>query len=217
MRSAIACGPAFVNLFGGNDRHTFADGPIEDVAVQWRANADLDHTMRVDEALFDCVIERRAVPPDKAEALRPSVDMPVEMHEPQRALAGCQRTQQRQRHRMIAAQRDQMLEAGPPAPRSWRECLGCRRERCGNRRYQRGPAAPSRPKMPGGRRRRAYGSPGGSPPGRTALRAGSRCLDRTGSRRRRWQRRHCVRSTPRKLGRIAKVGTEVMASYLGRP
>jgi hypothetical protein len=26
-----------------------------------------------------------------------------------------------------------------------------------------------------------------------------------------------VRSTPRKLGRVAKVGTEVMTSYLGRP
>ncbi len=65
---------------------------------------------RVDEALLDRVIERRAVPETLAEAFRPGVDMRVEMHQRQRPAARAQRTQQPERDRVVAAERDQMVE-----------------------------------------------------------------------------------------------------------
>ena len=76
-----------MSLLRSDDRHTLADGPLEDVAVQRRANADLDHMMRVDQAFFDRVIERRAVTPGETKAFGPGVDMPVEMEQPQWAIA----------------------------------------------------------------------------------------------------------------------------------
>jgi hypothetical protein len=99
-----------VNILGSNDRHALVHGPIEDVAMQRRANADLDHMVRVDKAFLDRVVERRTVPPDETEALGPGVDMSVEMHEPQRALAPRQGAQQRKRDRVIAAKCHQVRE-----------------------------------------------------------------------------------------------------------
>src|SRR5271165_1594869 len=45
---------------------------------------------------------------DQAETLRPGVDVTVEVHQPDRALATGERAQQRQRDRMIAAERDEV-------------------------------------------------------------------------------------------------------------
>src|SRR5205807_4282509 len=65
---------------------------------------------RIDEALLDRVIERRAVPETLAEALWPSVDMRVEMNERQGPLSRAQRAQQPERDGVVAAERDQMIE-----------------------------------------------------------------------------------------------------------
>src|SRR5205807_1126853 len=61
------------------------------------------------EPLFDRVVEWRAVTPDETEALRPGVDMSIEVKQPQRASAARQRPQQRQRDRVVAAECHQML------------------------------------------------------------------------------------------------------------
>src|SRR5213078_1676831 len=91
-----------------------SDGPILHRFVHWRADADLDGPLRIDQPLLDRVIEWRAMAEALPEAVRPGIDMRVEMHQRQRLLAGAgarrERAQQRQRDGVIAAQRDQMTE-----------------------------------------------------------------------------------------------------------
>src|SRR5215472_1135660 len=100
--------PSLVHVLGSNDRHPLADGPIEDVAVQWGADADLDRVMRIDQPLFDGVVKRRAVAPGEPKAFGPGIDVAVEMNEAERPLAARQGAQQRDRDRVVAAERDQM-------------------------------------------------------------------------------------------------------------
>src|SRR5262249_32954512 len=70
--------PAFMHLLRGDDRDAFADRPVEDVAMQRRADADLNHPTGIDEPLFNRMEEWRAMPPSETKAFRPSIDMPVE-------------------------------------------------------------------------------------------------------------------------------------------
>src|SRR5207245_5048037 len=100
----------FVDVLGGDDGHPLTDGPVEDLAVHRRANADLDRAVRVYETLLDRVIERRPVSKDQAEAFRPGIDMTVEMHQTERTLSARQRAQQCKRNRVVTAERDEVPE-----------------------------------------------------------------------------------------------------------
>ena len=81
-----------------------------DAAIHRRADADLHGMARIDEAFPDRVVERRAMPKALAIALRPGVDMRVEMNERQGPTSRGQRAQQPERDGVIAAERDQMVE-----------------------------------------------------------------------------------------------------------
>src|SRR5215471_4071841 len=71
--------PSFVHILGGEDRHSFAAGPIEDLAVQWRTDADLDRVVRFDQPLLDGVVKWRTVTPGESKAFGPGIDVAVEM------------------------------------------------------------------------------------------------------------------------------------------
>src|SRR6202043_1420570 len=66
--------------------------------------------MRIDQPLLDRMIERRTVPETLTEALRPGVDMRVEMYQRQRALPRRQRAQEAEGHGVVAAERDEMAQ-----------------------------------------------------------------------------------------------------------
>src|SRR5206468_6657768 len=76
------------------------------LSVHRPANADLDEPLSVDEAFLDRAAERRAVKIFAAEVLVPRVDVRIELHERQRSMAFRQRTQHRERDRVIAADDD---------------------------------------------------------------------------------------------------------------
>src|SRR2546428_457371 len=75
-------------------------------AVEGAADAHLDHAARVHEPLLDGPTERRPVEELGAEVLVPRVRVGVEVDEPDRPVAARERSQDRQRHRVIAADRD---------------------------------------------------------------------------------------------------------------
>ena len=81
-------------------------------AVHRSADADLDEPPAVDQPLFDRAAERRAVEVLAAEVLVPRVDVRVELHEPERTVAPGERTQNRQRDRMVAADHDRPRPGG---------------------------------------------------------------------------------------------------------
>ena len=94
-----------VDRLGVDDGDALFDGPVADVLVDRRADADLDRAVRVDELGIDGVVEDRAVGVVLAEVLRPGVDVGVEMDERQRrALPLGRDLEQRQRDAVIAAQ-----------------------------------------------------------------------------------------------------------------
>src|SRR2546428_704143 len=75
-------------------------------AVEGAADAHLDHAARVHEPLLDGPTERRPVEELGAEVLVPRVRVGVEVDEPDRPVAARERSQDRQRHRVIAADPD---------------------------------------------------------------------------------------------------------------
>ena len=131
--------------------------------------------------------------------------MGIEMNQRERAAARFREcAQQRQRDRVVAAERDEMLVMPRPAPRSARGCSRCRRARCRNRRYRQPAARRDRSTNADDRRRPACGSPGGSPPARSGRRCGWWCRCRTGCRR--CERASAARSRDREEARRQREG-----------
>jgi hypothetical protein len=75
------------------------------------ADADVDTTRPVEQALFRRSAERRAVRDRGAEVGVPGVQVRVEVHDRDRAMDRGERAQQRQRDRVIAAQSQQVRHA----------------------------------------------------------------------------------------------------------
>ena len=84
--------------------------PIVHFALQRRADADLNHSSRFDQAFQDRVIKDRAVGISLPEIPRPCVDVRIEVDQRRRALSFRQRSQQGQGHAVIAAQRDEVCD-----------------------------------------------------------------------------------------------------------
>ena len=76
-----------MHLLGGDDCDALCDRPLEHVALNRRANTDLDHPARIDEAFVDGVIEHRTMRKGLAEIIRPRIDMSVEMNERERTVS----------------------------------------------------------------------------------------------------------------------------------
>src|ERR1700675_1617451 len=68
-----------VNVGGGDDGDAALDRPVVNLASHGRADADLDHPARLDQPLFDGVIEHRAVTIALAESVGPGIDMGIEV------------------------------------------------------------------------------------------------------------------------------------------
>ena len=123
---------------------------------------------------------------------------------------------------VVAAERDQMRDTAPPAPRSAPGSWRCRRARCAK-----SPISASRqrrridPVQSDDRRRPACGWPAGSPPGRSARRRGWWCRYRTECRRCRSARRIAARDAEkaRRNGEGGDAGHDLTESpaRTGRP
>ncbi len=110
MRAATAAGLELVDLRGGDDGDAAFDRPVVNLALHGRADADLDHPARLEQAFLDGVVEHRAVTVALAERVGPGVDMGIEVNERYRSVAPAQGAQQGQGDAVVAAQRHQMLE-----------------------------------------------------------------------------------------------------------
>ena len=97
-----------MRLLRGDDRDALCKRPVVDVALHRRANADLDHAARIDDAFVDRMIEHRAMRIGLAEIIGPCIDVGVEMDQRQRAASFRAGAQERQRDSMVAAKRYEM-------------------------------------------------------------------------------------------------------------
>src|SRR5215472_5364724 len=96
--------PLLVHFLRGDDGDALFESPIEHRALDRRSDADLDDVAAVDETLLDRVIKHGSMPIGLTEAVGPSVDMRIEMHERKRAGPPGQGSQQGPRHTVIATQ-----------------------------------------------------------------------------------------------------------------
>ena len=75
-----------------------------------RADADLNHLVRHNEALLDGMVEDRGVSVSLPEIVGPGIDVRIEVNKRDRAAPFRQRAKERQRDAVVAAQRDEMLD-----------------------------------------------------------------------------------------------------------
>ena len=73
-----------MDLLGGDNGDAVRDRPVEHVALNRRADPDLDHAAGIDKAFLDGVIEYRAMREGLTEIVRPGINMGVEMNERER-------------------------------------------------------------------------------------------------------------------------------------
>src|SRR6202007_146178 len=78
-------GAIFMHFLRGDDGNALLDGPVEHLVLDRRSDADLDNAAGVDETLLDRVIDHGSVRVGLAEAVGPSIDVRIEMHERKRA------------------------------------------------------------------------------------------------------------------------------------
>src|SRR5262249_60645562 len=100
--------PALMHLLRAPYRDALPHCPVPDIAPKGRADADLDHALGVDEAFVHGMVEDRAMAVFLPKAVRPGIDMSIEMDEADRPLPPGDRAQQRQGDRMVAAERNEM-------------------------------------------------------------------------------------------------------------
>ncbi len=88
----------------GRDRHHAARrSPIMNLARYRRADADLNHLVRDNEALLDGMVENRGVSVSLPEIVGPGIDVRIEVNKRDRAAPFRQRAKERQRDAVVAA------------------------------------------------------------------------------------------------------------------